>query len=64
MSRCHVQAEAQEAAVDDVGDSATIALFVQQSTFSTPPGITADNITSKVVCTAAAATTAPAAAAG
>ncbi|CAL8463704.1 g3238 [Coccomyxa elongata] len=56
--------EAQKAATDDVGESEALARFAQQSTFSTPPGITADNINSKVVCTAAAATTTPAATAG
>ncbi|BDA48416.1 probable mannan endo-1,4-beta-mannosidase 1 at N-terminal half [Coccomyxa sp. Obi] len=56
--------EAQMAATDDVGDSAALARFMQQSTFSTPPGITANNINSKVVCASAAAASTPAAAAG
>lgn len=48
----------EQAALDGeeaADNAAEVVQFAQLSTFSTPPGITADNINSKVVCPAAAA---------
>lgn len=56
----------QDASIE-TDEAAVVAQYMQMSTFSTPPGITPDNINSKVVCAPAAetppATTNPAAAA-
>lgn len=46
-------------ASSETDEAAVVAQYMQMSTFSTPPGITPDNINSKVVC-ASAAETAPA----